>query len=298
MFCLPSTRITTSLRSLCTNCLKKKKKRLLQGLYLETSHICVISSEAQEKPRAKRVDLFRGEKSNRVDVSLQPEELELMDNVLSTKYKEAREKKKMHSQRQAYIEKEDNKKLKQKQRERMYSKMGKMDIDYQVLHDTLFKYQTKPKLTSHSDLYHEGKEFEVKLREMKPEALSQELKEALAKFGYHPGGWGNPLVDEFGRSLYGGTLLGMNHTYVISVACFTLDRRLFMVHQFAFQLGIGQSPVVRWICACEKIVKGKGLKRGGDGNGGGGKKGWRLEMVAGGSGRIKITGKKMLPFPF
>lgn len=33
---------------------------------------------------------------------------------------------------QAYIEKEDGKKLKQKQRERMQPKMGKMDIDYQV----------------------------------------------------------------------------------------------------------------------------------------------------------------------
>ena len=99
---------------------------------------------------------------------------------------------------QAYIEKEDSKKLKQKQRERMQPKMGKMDIDYQVsfvfafgfapfallawflftlvselfsslvlfigcqvLHDAFFKYQTKPKLTSLGDLYHEGKEFEV-----------------------------------------------------------------------------------------------------------------------------------------
>ena len=34
---------------------------------------------------------------------------------------------------QAYIEKEHSKKLKQKQRERMQPKMGKMDIDYQVL---------------------------------------------------------------------------------------------------------------------------------------------------------------------
>lgn len=31
----------------------------------------------------------------------------------------------------------------------------------QVLHDAFFKYQTKPKLTAHGDLYHEGKEFEV-----------------------------------------------------------------------------------------------------------------------------------------
>ncbi|XP_015071311.1 splicing factor 3B subunit 2-like [Solanum pennellii] len=143
--------------------------------------------------------------------------------------------------RQAYIEKEDSKKLKQKQRERMQPKMGKMDIDYQVLHDAFFKYQTKPKLSSHGDLYYEGKEFEVKLREMKPGSLSHELKEALgmpegapppwlinmqrygpppsypqlkipglnapiplgAKFGYQPGGWGKPPVDEYGRPLYG-----------------------------------------------------------------------------------------------
>ncbi|KAI3832001.1 hypothetical protein MKX03_006375 [Papaver bracteatum] len=83
--------------------------------------------------------------------------------------------------RQAYIEKEDSKKMKQKQRDRMKPKMGYMGIDYQVLHDAFFKYQTKPKLTGHGELYHEGKEFEqVKLREMKkPGMLSQELKEAL-----------------------------------------------------------------------------------------------------------------------
>ncbi|KAK1576701.1 hypothetical protein Q3G72_015843 [Acer saccharum] len=70
--------------------------------------------------------------------------------------------------RQAYIEKEDmSKKLRQKQRE---PKMGKMDIDYQILHDAFFKYRTKPKLTNHGDLYHEGKEFEVKLSEMKKPA--------------------------------------------------------------------------------------------------------------------------------
>jgi splicing factor 3B subunit 2 len=35
--------------------------------------------------------------------------------------------------RQAYSEKEDGKKLKQKQRDRMAPKMGKMDINYQVI---------------------------------------------------------------------------------------------------------------------------------------------------------------------
>ncbi|KAI4982877.1 hypothetical protein ZWY2020_023369 [Hordeum vulgare] len=79
----------------------------------------------------------------------------------------------------AYIEKEDSQKLKQKQRERMQPKMGKMDIYYQVSHDAFFKYQTKPKLTNPGDLYYEGEEFEVKLTEMKPGMLSQGLKEAL-----------------------------------------------------------------------------------------------------------------------
>ena len=31
----------------------------------------------------------------------------------------------------------------------MQPKMGKLDIDYQVLHDAFFRYQTKPKLTGH-----------------------------------------------------------------------------------------------------------------------------------------------------
>ena len=45
--------------------------------------------------------------------------------------------------------------------ERVQPKMGKIDIDYQVLHDAFFKYQTKPVLTGHGDVYYEGKEFEV-----------------------------------------------------------------------------------------------------------------------------------------
>jgi hypothetical protein len=63
--------------------------------------------------------------------------------------------------RQAYREKEDSKKLKQKQRDRMSAKTGKMDIDYAVLHDAFFRHQTKPKLTPLGELYYEGKEFEA-----------------------------------------------------------------------------------------------------------------------------------------
>ncbi|KAL6573961.1 Splicing factor 3B subunit 2 [Orobanche hederae] len=86
----------------------------------------------------------------------------------------------------ACIEKEENKKLRQKQRERMQPKMG---LIISVLHDAFFKHQTKLKLTTHGDLYYEGKEFEVKLREMKPGTLSQELKEALGMPEGAPPSW-------------------------------------------------------------------------------------------------------------
>ncbi|KAJ8520384.1 hypothetical protein ON010_g17950 [Phytophthora cinnamomi] len=117
--------------------------------------------------------------------------------------------------------------------------MGRVDIDYQVLHDAFFRFQTKPKLTQLGDLYYEGKEFEVKVKAKVPGQLSDELKAALgmvegvpppwllnvqrygpppaypnlkipglnapipegASFGYHPGGWGKPPVDENGVPL-------------------------------------------------------------------------------------------------
>eukprot|EP00906_Rhabdomonas_costata_P016174 RCo023213 len=143
--------------------------------------------------------------------------------------------------RENYLQREELKKQKHKAKDKIQPKMGKIDIDYQVLHDAFFKYQTKPKLTKHGDLYYEGKEFEVKLPEHRPGVLSERLKKALgmpdgspppwlinmqrhgpppaypgmkipglnapippgASFGYHPGGWGKPPVDEHGMPLYG-----------------------------------------------------------------------------------------------
>eukprot|EP00004_Rigifila_ramosa_P009687 TRINITY_DN2132_c0_g1_i1.p1 TRINITY_DN2132_c0_g1~~TRINITY_DN2132_c0_g1_i1.p1 ORF type:complete len:574 (+),score=161.23 TRINITY_DN2132_c0_g1_i1:78-1724(+) len=81
--------------------------------------------------------------------------------------------------RSVYNEKEDAKSLKQKQRDKMAPKMGRLDIDYQVLHDAFFKHQTKPKLLGHGDLYYEGKEFEVDTKKHQPGKLSDELKMAL-----------------------------------------------------------------------------------------------------------------------
>ena len=158
------------------------------------------------------------------------------------------------------LESEALKKSKQKARDKMTPKMGKIDIDYQVLHDAFFKYQTKPKMSRHGDMYYEGKEFEVDHKEKKPGVFSAELLAALgmqedgsspppwlinmqrygpppaypslripglsapipegASYGYHPGGWGKPPVDEYNRPLYGdvfGTYVNTSGTEYAAV---------------------------------------------------------------------------------
>jgi len=146
--------------------------------------------------------------------------------------------------RESVQAKDGTKTLKAQMRERVRPKLGKMDIDYQKLHDAFFRWQSKPKTTIHGNLYYEGKEFETKLREKKPGNLTEELRTALGMptntesipppwliamqrygpppsypklkirglnapipegctFGYHPGGWGKPPVNEQGQPLYG-----------------------------------------------------------------------------------------------
>ena len=81
--------------------------------------------------------------------------------------------------REALQDKEDKQGLKSKMREKVRPKMGKIDIDYQKLHDAFFKWQTKPRMTLHGDLYYEGKEFEIRLKEKKPGDLSDDLRTSL-----------------------------------------------------------------------------------------------------------------------
>ena len=65
-------------------------------------------------------------------------------------------------------------------RDRMRPKMGRIEIDYQVLHDAFFRFQTKPKLSKFGELYYEGKEHEVeKGKDAKPGKLSRNLRVAL-----------------------------------------------------------------------------------------------------------------------
>ncbi|KAL2825397.1 hypothetical protein BDW59DRAFT_146149 [Aspergillus cavernicola] len=149
--------------------------------------------------------------------------------------------------RDAALEKQEQATLKQKQRERVQPKMGRLDIDYQKLYEAFFRFQTKPELTRYGEVYYEGKEFETNQRHLRPGEISSELKEALnmppgaphpwlinqqrygpppsypalkipglnappppgAMWGYHPGGYGKPPVDEHNRPLYGGDIFGV-----------------------------------------------------------------------------------------
>jgi len=145
------------------------------------------------------------------------------------------------------LEKQAEQTLKQKQRERVQPKMGKLDIDYQKLYDAFFRFQTKPSLTRFGDVYYEGKEWEADYRYFKPGELGEALKDALgiqpgfpppwllqqqrigpppsyptlkipglnaplpagASWGFGPGQWGKPPLDEYNRPLYGGDVFGM-----------------------------------------------------------------------------------------
>lgn len=159
----------------------------------------------------------------------------------------------------ALKEKEAEQTLKAKTRERVQPKMGKVMIDYQKLHDAFFRFQTKPEsLTRFGEVYYEGKEFETKFKERKPGELSDALKDALsipplapppwliamqrfgpppsypqlripglnapipegAQWGFHPGGWGRPPMDEFGNPLFSDVLGNADGSSLRQVAIF------------------------------------------------------------------------------
>ncbi|KAI0909393.1 hypothetical protein F4824DRAFT_474327 [Ustulina deusta] len=149
--------------------------------------------------------------------------------------------------RDAVLEKQAEQSLKQKQRERVQPKVGKLDIDYQKLYDAFFRFQDKPVLTRFGEVYYEGKEYETDLRHLRPGELSDGLKEALsippgapppwlinqqrfgpppsypslripglnapippgAQWGFNPGCYGKPPVDEYNRPLFGGDIFGI-----------------------------------------------------------------------------------------
>lgn len=152
---------------------------------------------------------------------------------------------------------DDRKGLKGKTRERARPKMGRVEVDYKVLHDAFFVHMTKPVFTTFGDLYYEGREFEPDRSMFRAGALSPRLQAALgigptdpppwlvnmqrygpppsylhmripglnapipvgASFGFGPGQWGHPPVNEFGAPLYGdvfGTQAGDDAPLVVT----------------------------------------------------------------------------------
>lgn len=165
--------------------------------------------------------------------------------------------------RDAQMEADDKKTLKQKQREKMRAKSGKgVEIDDTALHDAFFKFQTKPRLTPHGDLYYEMREMEVDNSKFRPGHLSDALRAALgitpsdpppwliamqrygpppgypslkvpglnapippgASFGYQPGGWGKPPVDVTGKPIY-GDVFGEGRQYEVKDSRFDATER-------------------------------------------------------------------------
>lgn len=55
--------------------------------------------------------------------------------------------------RDTVAESKETKSLKQKMREKVQPKMGRLDVDYQKLHDAFFKFQTKTRLTSFGEVF-------------------------------------------------------------------------------------------------------------------------------------------------
>jgi splicing factor 3B subunit 2 len=139
------------------------------------------------------------------------------------------------------LEEDAKKSLRQKMREKVRPKLGRVAVDYEILYDAFFKHQEPPPLSNHGELYYEGREHEKDRSHMRPGVISARLREAIglapghpppwlvqmqrygpppsypamrvpglnapipegASFGYQPGGWGMPPVDDYGRPLYG-----------------------------------------------------------------------------------------------
>jgi splicing factor 3B subunit 2 len=91
--------------------------------------------------------------------------------------------------RDPMAEKDSIRMIRQKLKERMNPRLGKIDIDYEVLHDAFFKHQTKPFLTIFGDIYYEGKEEEQKMRMFKPGKVSRQLRAALGMAENAPPPW-------------------------------------------------------------------------------------------------------------
>eukprot|EP00767_Chilomastix_cuspidata_P003474 gnl/Chilomastix_cuspidata/3594.p1 GENE.gnl/Chilomastix_cuspidata/3594~~gnl/Chilomastix_cuspidata/3594.p1 ORF type:complete len:405 (+),score=183.95 gnl/Chilomastix_cuspidata/3594:28-1215(+) len=147
----------------------------------------------------------------------------------------------IHRIRDALLEVDDEKSLKQVMRERRRPKAGALSMDYEKLRLAFQDFDDKGVLTRAGELYEEGKEREASRFHFRPGVLSKKLRDALGmqpgtpppwlppmqklgpppsypflripgvnaplpkgcRYGKHQGGWGAPPVDEMGNPLFG-----------------------------------------------------------------------------------------------
>lgn len=78
---------------------------------------------------------------------------------------------------------DENIKLRQKQRDKIQPKLGKLDLDYEKLYNAFYKFQTKPRLFPYGEIFEEGKESNdeliSKIMKIKPGIISKNLRMAL-----------------------------------------------------------------------------------------------------------------------
>ncbi|KAE8780509.1 Splicing factor 3B subunit 2 [Hordeum vulgare] len=80
--------------------LQFQEEKMVPGTLYGSSHMYVVG--AQDKAGVKRFDLLKNQKSDKVDVTIHPEELEVMDDVLAAKYEAAREEGKLRNQKEDF----------------------------------------------------------------------------------------------------------------------------------------------------------------------------------------------------
>ncbi|GIQ84317.1 hypothetical protein KIPB_007680 [Kipferlia bialata] len=152
--------------------------------------------------------------------------------------------------RSATLTSDDAASLRATMRQRLRPKMGRLTVDYQLLEDAFFKYAKKPTLSDPYELYFEGKEKHIERRKFRPGKMSAALREALgmvnesdpppflwamqrmrrlppsyplmrvpginapiptgARYGFQPGCWGQPPMDNQGRPLFDGVEEGLD----------------------------------------------------------------------------------------
>ena len=100
--------------------LELKDAKIAPGTLLGTSHTYALSDATEDKPAKKTADFNRGQSSD-VEVSLNPEELEGMENVLPAKYEEACDEKKLLNKQEDFSDMvaENAKKRQRKMKEKV-----------------------------------------------------------------------------------------------------------------------------------------------------------------------------------